>query len=127
MTRQVEAGRPFFLYLPLTQAQAFQRAGAQVNAIDLKLHDVITGKMPREESKPRVDAMLTKMRRQVLKDYLIHPLLSGPSFFPTMGANFVATIIRNLWSNGVILCGHFPFGVDTFAYDSIEGETRGEW
>ena len=47
--------------------------------------------------------------------------------FPTMGANFVATIIRNLWSNGVILCGHFPFGVDTFAYDSIEGETRGEW
>jgi len=28
------------LYLPLAQAQAFQRAGAQVNAIDLKLHDV---------------------------------------------------------------------------------------
>ena len=28
------------LYLPLLQAQAFQRAGAQVNAIDLKLHDV---------------------------------------------------------------------------------------
>ena len=98
-----------------------------IASYDLKLHDVITGKMPREESKPRVDAMLTKMRRQVLKDYLIHPLLSGPSFFPTMGANFVATIIRNLWSNGVILCGHFPFGVDTFAYDSIEGETRGEW
>jgi fatty acid desaturase len=98
-----------------------------IASYDLKLHDVITGKMPKEESKPRVDAMLTKMRRQVLKDYLIHPLLSGPSFFPTMGANFVATIIRNLWSNGVILCGHFPFGVDTFAYDSIEGETRGEW
>jgi lipoprotein-releasing system permease protein len=28
------------LYLPLAQAQAFQRAGGQVNAIDLKLHDV---------------------------------------------------------------------------------------
>jgi lipoprotein-releasing system permease protein len=28
------------LYLPLAQAQAFQRADAQVNAIDLKLHDV---------------------------------------------------------------------------------------
>ena len=98
-----------------------------IASYDLKLHDVITGKMPKEESKPRVDLLLKKMRRQVLKDYVVHPLLSGPSFFPTMGANFVATIIRNLWSNGVILCGHFPFGVDTFAYDSIEGETRGEW
>jgi linoleoyl-CoA desaturase len=98
-----------------------------IASYDLKLHDVISGKMPREESKPRVDMLLAKVRRQVLKDYLIHPLLSGPSFFPTMGANFVATIVRNLWSNGVILCGHFPFGVDTFAYDSIEGETRGEW
>jgi linoleoyl-CoA desaturase len=27
----------------------------------------------------------------------------------------------------VILCGHFPEGVETFEKRSIEGETRGEW
>ncbi len=27
----------------------------------------------------------------------------------------------------MILCGHFPYGVDTFAPDSIENETRGQW
>jgi fatty acid desaturase len=27
----------------------------------------------------------------------------------------------------VIMCGHFPNGVETFERRSIEGETRGEW
>ena len=35
--------------------------------------------------------------------------------------------MRNLWSNSVILCGHFPEGVETFEKRSIEGETKGEW
>ncbi|RIV37657.1 acyl-CoA desaturase [Micromonospora radicis] len=68
-----------------------------------------------------------KIRRQVLKDYLLFPLLSGPSFFHTMAANFTANLIRNLWSHSVIMCGHFPEGVETFSKTSIEGETRGEW
>jgi NADPH-dependent stearoyl-CoA 9-desaturase len=61
------------------------------------------------------------------KDYLIHPLLSGPSFFHTVAANATANLIRNLWSHSVIMCGHFPEGVETFAKTSIDGETRGEW
>jgi fatty acid desaturase len=32
-----------------------------------------------------------------------------------------------MWANTVIMCGHFPEGVDTFETDSIEGETRGDW
>jgi len=71
--------------------------------------------------------VLHKIRRQVTKDYLIHPLLSGPSFLPTLGANAVANLVRNLWTHSVIMCGHFPEGVETFAKSSIEGETRGEW
>ena len=71
--------------------------------------------------------MLGKIRRQMTKDYVVHPLLSGPSFLPTMGANAVANLVRNLWTHSVIMCGHFPEGVETFAKSSIEGETRGEW
>ena len=35
--------------------------------------------------------------------------------------------MRNLWTNTVIICGHFPPGIETFEKTSIEGETRGEW
>jgi len=71
--------------------------------------------------------VLHKIRQQMTKDYVVHPLLSGPSFVPTMGANAVANLVRNLWTHSVIMCGHFPEGVETFAKSSIEGETRGEW
>lgn len=71
--------------------------------------------------------VLGKIRRQMTKDYLVHPALSGPSFFHTLGANAVANLMRNVWTHSVIMCGHFPEGVETFAKESIEGETRGEW
>jgi linoleoyl-CoA desaturase len=44
-----------------------------------------------------------------------------------LAANFTANVVRNLWSHSVIMCGHFPEGVETFERASIEGETRGEW
>ena len=44
-----------------------------------------------------------------------------------MAANATANLVRNLWTHSVIMCGHFPDGVETFERTSIEGETRGEW
>ena len=38
-----------------------------------------------------------------------------------------ANLVRNLWTHSVIMCGHFPEGVETFEKTSIDGETRGEW
>ncbi len=71
--------------------------------------------------------VLHKIRRQMTKDYVVHPLLSGPSFLQTLAANATANLVRNIWTHSVIMCGHFPEGVETFAKESIEGETRGEW
>ena len=68
-----------------------------------------------------------KIGKQFLKDYIVHPALSGPSFLHTIAANATANLIRNLWTHSVIMCGHFPEGVETFERNSIEGETRGEW
>jgi linoleoyl-CoA desaturase len=61
------------------------------------------------------------------KDYVVHPILSGPSALHTLAANFTANIVRNVWAHSVIMCGHFPEGVETFERKSIEGETHGEW
>ncbi len=82
-----------------------------------------------EEFQRRKREVLAKIRKQAAKDYLAHPLLSLPtgSFLPTLAANFTANVVRNLWSHSIIMCGHFPEGVETFEKASIEGETRGEW
>ncbi len=71
--------------------------------------------------------VLAKIAAHAKRDYLVHPLLSGPSALTTIGANLTANLIRNLWTHSVIMCGHFPDGVETFEKTSIVGETRGEW
>jgi linoleoyl-CoA desaturase len=68
-----------------------------------------------------------KVRRQVAKDYLIYPALSGPGWFSTLTANATANIIRNLWAYTIIFCGHFPDGAMHFDEAELEDETRAEW
>ncbi len=83
-----------------------------------------------ESFKANAKATLAKIRKQATKDYVVHPLLSLPtgSFLPTLAANAIANLTRNLWSHSVIMCGHFPEGVETFEKASIPAnETRGEW
>ena len=41
------------------------------------------------------------------------------SFLPTLAANFTANLVRNFWTHSVIMCGHFPEGVETFEKKSI--------
>ncbi|NEE47930.1 acyl-CoA desaturase, partial [Streptomyces sp. SID8455] len=79
------------------------------------------------EFRARAKAVGRKIRKQVLKDYVIHPLLSGPSFLTTLAATFTANLVRNIWTHSVIMCGHFPEGVQVFERRSIRGETRGQW
>jgi NADPH-dependent stearoyl-CoA 9-desaturase len=44
-----------------------------------------------------------------------------------LGGNFVANIIRNIWTFLVIFCGHFPAEVQTFEEKDALGESRGQW
>ena len=77
---------------------------------------------------PQLKATLAKARKQLAKDYVVHPLLSGPSMLHTLRANMMANLVRNVWSHAVIMCGHFPEGVETYEKAAIpENETRGEW
>jgi fatty acid desaturase len=98
-----------------------------IAAYDIDLAGFLDGKVDKSEFLPKAKKVLAKIRKQVAKDYVVHPLLSGPSVLHTLAANVTANVVRNLWSHAVIICGHFPSGVETFAKTSIEGETRGEW
>ncbi len=101
-----------------------------IAAYDLDLGAVIKKKQTKDpEFRRRAKQVVNKIRKQVTKDYVAHPLLSIPtgSFLSTIAANFTANIVRNLWSNSIILCGHFPEGVETFEKRSIDGESKGDW
>ncbi|WGY01467.1 acyl-CoA desaturase [Nocardioides sp. QY071] len=103
-----------------------------IAAYDLELgRNLRTPKEKRsEEFKRNLSKTLKKIRKQATKDYVVNPALALPtgSFLPALAANFTANVVRNLWSHSVIMCGHFPEGVETFELKSIpEKETRGEW
>jgi linoleoyl-CoA desaturase len=96
---------------------------------DADLGDAIRGKrgMP-AETKVRLRQALRKAGKQATKDYVVHPALSGSRWRRTLAANAVANLTRNVWSHSVIMCGHFPEGVETFELEVLdENETKGEW
>ena len=74
-----------------------------------------------------------KIARQAGKDYVVYPALAGAlnrsprAARKTATANLLANVIRNVWSNAVIFCGHFPDGAEKFTKQDLTDETRGQW
>jgi linoleoyl-CoA desaturase len=120
---------PFHLGQPLWNAINAVLFQYGIAAYDLKLgKNLKTAERRRNpEFRAKLKSTLRKIGKQGLRDYVVHPLLSGPSAVTTLTANLTANVVRNLWTHSVIMCGHFPEGVQTFSYDSIDGETRGQW
>ena len=79
----------------------------------------------------RLREFTTKAGRQIAKDYLVFPALTALSpragFVSTLKANIAAGVIRNLWTNAVIFCGHFPDGAEKFTPTDLDGESSGQW
>jgi fatty acid desaturase len=79
------------------------------------------------ERKSHTEAFLSKIRRQVTKDYILAPALGGPRWRRVLAANALANLLRNLWAYVVIFCGHFPDGAEKFTPDALEDETKPDW
>ncbi|MFV0496017.1 fatty acid desaturase family protein [Mycobacterium sp.] len=119
--------KPFYLAQPLwnlINACLFQYG---IAAYDLEIGKVIKGRGDSDHFRRQGKKVLAKVRKHLTRDYVLHPLLSGPSAATTLTANLTANLIRNLWTHSVIMCGHFPDGVQTFEKSCIDGETRGQW
>ena len=103
-----------------------------IAAYDLELGKNLSIPKEKRSDKFRADLKKTfrKIRKQATKDYVVNPALALPfgAAVPTLAANFTANLVRNLWSHSVIMCGHFPEGVETFERKAIPAdETRGQW
>ncbi|MDV7999659.1 acyl-CoA desaturase [Rhodococcus sp. IEGM 1408] len=93
----------------------------------LELGKVVKGRDDRPETKRKVALFAKKAGRQLAKDYVFYPALSRKGWKSTVTANLVANGIRNVWTNAVIFCGHFPDGAEKFTKKDVENETRAEW
>jgi linoleoyl-CoA desaturase len=119
---------PHYLLQPFYNVvlMAFFEWGVAVH--DLDFEAIRTGKKPKSQVKDELKSIGRKARRQIVKDYIAFPALSGrKGFKATLVANFTANIARNVWSNAIIFCGHFPDQAYTFTEEEGNDERPGAW
>ena len=119
--------KPIYLLQPLYYIVLALWFEYGIAIYDIELEKVAAGTKPWAQAKSELAGLWRKVRGQLVKDYLAFPLLSGVAAPTTVLGNLVANLTRNVWSNVVIFCGHFPAGAETFTEDQLDGETRGQW
>jgi fatty acid desaturase len=122
-----EPWHPYYLGNPVyaTLLAIFFQYGVALH--DLETERIASGESTLAEKRGMLGDIWRKVRGQTLKDYVLFPLLSGPSFPFVLAGNAAANLTRNLWSFTIIFCGHFPDGTEQFSEQETEEETRGEW
>ena len=97
----------------------------------VEMGKIVMRRMDDDDARDRVDEFFGKAGRQVVKDYVAFPALTslspGATYKSTLKANAVANVIRNVWANAVIFCGHFPDGAEKFTKTDMVGESKGQW
>jgi fatty acid desaturase len=118
---------PIYLLQPLYNLllMGFFEWGVAVH--DLNAGAIASGEKPKAQVIEEAKAIGLKAKRQLIKDYIAFPLLSGRAVKSTLAANFTANIIRNVWAHSIIFCGHFPDQTYTFSEEEVADETRGGW
>ncbi len=97
----------------------------------LELGKIFKGRDDRVATLVRVREFGVKASHQLTKDYVVWPAVTslspGATYMSTLKANALANVIRNVWTNAVIFCGHFPDGAEKFTKTDMIGETKGQW
>ena len=119
--KKSDLGNPIYATLLAT----FFQYGVMMH--DLEIEKVQSGEITWADTAEARSKMAQKLGSQTLKDYVLWPLLTGPSAPLTMAGNATANLARNLWSFAIIFCGHFPEGVATFTKEEAADESRGGW
>lgn len=94
---------------------------------DIKIGRFVKGRMKRAEFRERMRPFLRKAGRQLFKDYVLFPALAFWQWPRVLLGNLVANLIRNVWTNAIIFCGHFTEQVHTYTSREVATETRGQW
>ncbi|MDT4985584.1 MAG: NADPH-dependent stearoyl-CoA 9-desaturase [Pseudonocardiales bacterium] len=118
---------PVFLLQPIYNVLLMGLFEWGVAVHDLDFDKIRKGEKPKTQVRDELKAIGVKARRQILKDYVAYPALSGRHWRTTLWADITANIVRNLWSHAIIFCGHFPDQTYMFTEDEVADESRGAW
>ena len=125
--RSDQPWHPYYLVQPVVNTLLMLAFEYGVSLHDLDIEGLRKAQLDPDEFKRKLAAIGRKQARQIGKDYVLFPALTGPNYVPTVTANFTANVIRNIWSYAIIFCGHFPDGAEVFTEEQLENETQGEW
>jgi len=98
-----------------------------VGAHDLHLDDALAGRQSLRALGERARPFLRKAAWQLARDYALFPALALLNAPRVALGNLLANVTRNLWTFGIIFCGHFPAGTRVYREDEVRDETRGRW
>src|SRR5579875_1829162 len=119
---------PAYLFQPLYNVLLMALFEWGVALHDLDFEAIRQGRKDKKQLWDELKAIGQKARRQITKDYVVHPALSGrKNFKSTLTADVVANIVRNVWSHAIIFCGHFPDQTFMFTEEEVQDESRGAW
>lgn len=118
---------PYYLLNPLWAflLAVFFQYGVALH--DLEVERIHSGERRWRDVRHLLKGIWRKTAPQMLKDYVLFPLIALPIAPLVFAGNLMANLARNLWSYTIIFCGHFPDGVQQFPQSVLEGETRGHW
>lgn len=119
--------KPFYLAQPVVAVVFAILFEWGIAIQDLRLGRWFAGKVTFAQLRAQARPVGRKAARQVLRDYIVFPLLAGPWWLTVLVANAIANVIRNVWTYVIIFCGHFTADAETFSKDSAIGESRGHW
>lgn len=94
---------------------------------ELRLGQLFSGKKSKQVFEEEFAPVKRKIGQQMLKDYVVFPLLAGPWFVHVFFGNMIANGMRNVWTFSVIFCGHFTRDAQIFPRSVMENESRGHW
>ena len=94
---------------------------------DLRIDESLRGDQPLGVLLRRARPFARKATRQIAKDYLLFPMLTFWNAPRVFAGNLIANGIRNVWTFGIIFCGHFPDGVQMYSEEETHTESRGRW
>ncbi len=92
---------------------------------DMELDAVRRGEKPWPDARRELTAFGQKACRQIARDYIAFPLLSGRSARSALLGTLTANLVRNFWLQTIVFCGHLPDGAETFTEQQFENESRG--
>jgi linoleoyl-CoA desaturase len=122
-----QSWHPKHLFQPLSNVLLSLLFQWGVGTHDMDPVRYLAGKGDAEEFGRKWERFRAKAAHQLFKDYVLFPLLAPWNAPRVFLGNLAANGIRNVWTNVIIFCGHFPEGTQVFTEAETADETRGDW